>query len=74
MNAALLATYARRTIRPAGDPDPCPQRAGVPGWVALASMLAAGGLGYVVAGAEGERRAREAYERGKRGAPRPALL
>lgn len=74
VNTALLATYATRTIRPAGDVAPCPQRSGVPAVVALLTIAAAGGLGYVVAGVDADRRAREAYALGKRGAPRPSLL
>lgn len=74
VNTALLLTYATPAIRPAGDAAPCPQRTGVPGWVALLTIAAAGGLGYLVAGVDAERRTKEAYALGKRGAPRPVLL
>jgi hypothetical protein len=71
-NAALLFTYAPRTIPAAGDPVPCPTR-GVPGIVTVLGIAAGFGLGYILSGADSDKRAREAYAQGIARAPRPRI-
>lgn len=69
VNAPLLYTYGIPPVRAAGDPAPCPTR-GVP---AILGIAAAGALGFIVAGADSDKKAREAYARGLARAPRPRL-
>ena len=72
VNTPLLFTYGIHPVRAAGEPSPCPTR-GVPAWVALISIAAAGALGYVISGADSDKKAREAYAQGLARAPRPRL-
>ncbi len=72
VNAPLLYTYGIPPVRSAGDPAPCPTR-GVPAIVTVLGIAAAGALGFIVAGADSDKRAREAYAQGLARAPRPRL-
>lgn len=72
VNAPLIFTYGIPPVRAAGDPAPCPTR-GVPAIVTVLGIAAAGALGFIVAGADSDKKAREAYARGLARAPRPRL-
>lgn len=70
---ALLLLYSDHRTAPAGDVAPCVTRTGVPGALAFFAMVAAGVGGYIAAGVEADRKAREAYELGRSRAPMPRL-
>lgn len=70
---ALLLTYSTHKTTPSGDVAPCVTRSGVPGALAFLAMVAAGAAGYIAAGVESDRKAREAYALGLSRAPKPRL-